>query len=650
MKKQGVPAKRPRSPPPAKKVLRISDIRNDPIVRPPIENGYVSSGSEGPPGEGINRISWKKFLRFVDEPKVGVQSRTKKRKRQSMTWDRGFRQLKKLKLEHGTLEVPQGQDKDPALEAWLKKVRGQFDKKSLGKPTSLSDRRYRALQSLGFKATGTEKPKSVFEMRLNQLRTFKSEFNHIKVPAGYKKMKGLRVWVLKTQRQMRAKLKGEPSDLSDEQMETLMELGLLERKKRRGKDKKKDNGERNNNNGVMLPETSQGAPPTANFAQRLADLKAYQASFASTHIPTHYKAAPGLREWTISIRKQFWEKAGGCPTELTDGQIYELNEIEFDWDDNDDAKPEQNVNQSVEEHVHDTNGRKRSKLPKSKDPTTFPEHGMQQGGGQTMDNNNNSHGSRRVETETRGEASNTGLNGKKPEDERTYKDDNHHKKKKSMKKVPTPALKLHINSWMTRMKQLTEYKATHGHVMVPEIYPVDQHFADWVHQQKQDFIRRWSGDETALTDDRFQALQRVGFVGQVAKPKPAPSSFDERVAQLKEFYTLHGHAKVPKKYTAAKGLRKWLHKMRSKFSILEQGGDAEISFAEIEVLNSLTFDWRGKRTNSTVARRHDAHRNNGLAALKEPPKEDTNTAPSSTLPFNNAEKAAKPKVHKHEHA
>jgi Helicase associated domain len=628
-------------------------------------NGYETSDSEGPPGEGINRISWNQFLRFVDEPAAPAQQErtsSKESRKRKISWEKGYRQLKKLKRKYGTAQVPSGGD--PELEAWVDELRHKFIQKSQGQPTSLSDERYAALQNLGFTAKGEidnkkENTTTTFEKRLEQLRAFQREFHHLKVPRGYTSSRGLRAWLVKTREQMKAKRKGKPSELTDDQMEALNELGLFKKKGKRGRGLNKENI-----NSTAHPDANSPATSKPDFQQRLAELKAFQAAFGTTYVPRDYANAPGLREWTKETRKQFWEKVGGCPTQLTDGQIYELNEIDFEWDEEEESTTndaeelaEQSSSTKVPARADEPLGMNHeSNLLHSKTSTantngnkkSFVDHVLHQNAWQKnhspseiessrfSDNarahlkpppqysNNNqleSGDSEEHEPEIAAKASSNVDSGFAKQDEKyglAHRDVNCDFGRPKLLKRKSSTCKLHINSWLARMKQLRDYKAKHGHIEVPEKYPEDQHFSDWVQQQKRDFVRRWSGDETALTNDRFQALQQVGFIGQAVKA--APLTFDERVSQLKEFYSIYGHAQVPKKYVVSKGLRKWLSRMRAEFKALEQGGEAQLSFGEIEVLNSLEGRFNAERGDSSVAgapsqkiaKRYESHNGHGV--------------------------------------
>eukprot|EP00934_Nitzschia_sp_Nitz4_P002108 Nitzschia sp. Nitz4//scaffold256_size27904//11125//14572//NITZ4_008168-RA/size27904-snap-gene-0.11-mRNA-1//-1//CDS//3329544408//2108//frame0 len=117
---------------------------------------------------------------------------------QSDLWDEKFAELAKFKQEHGHCLVPLSYDQNcPGLNKWIKRQRYQKKLKQAGKPSTLSDHRELQLSRIGFV---WESQKLAWEMRFQELVTFKRVHGHCNVPSSHENHK-LSVWVQGQRRQ-----------------------------------------------------------------------------------------------------------------------------------------------------------------------------------------------------------------------------------------------------------------------------------------------------------------------------------------------------------------------------------------------------------------------------------------------------------------
>jgi len=63
--------------------------------------------------------------------------------------------------------------------------------------------------------------------------------------------------------------------------------------------------------------------------------------------------------------------------------------------------------------------------------------------------------------------------------------------------------------WEERYVELCRYKADHGHVNVPQLYP---ELGNWVHRQRKEYRCRKLGKKHRLKDKQIEKLEDVGFV------------------------------------------------------------------------------------------------------------------------------------------
>ncbi|WKN46488.1 helicase associated domain-containing protein [Tunicatimonas pelagia] len=106
--------------------------------------------------------------------------------------------------------------------------------------------------------------------------------------------------------------------------------------------------------------------------------------------------------------------------------------------------------------------------------------------------------------------------------------------------------------WEGMYKRLSQYKAEHGHVLVPSTYS-DTQLAQWVFRQRK-FADR-------LSSEQVDRLESLGFVFDMQLQKDL--TWEYNYQQLTQFYHEHGHSRVPQTYPNRR-LADWVRSQRAQ--------------------------------------------------------------------------------------
>ncbi len=123
-------------------------------------------------------------------------------------------------------------------------------------------------------------------------------------------------------------------------------------------------------------------------------------------------------------------------------------------------------------------------------------------------------------------------------------------------------IKHRAEAWDKKIQQLLEFKALHGHTLVPQSYPENKVLGRWVSRQREYYaaIEKGEPNKSHLTQERIDQLNKIGFIWKIGQgrsknkvslsskvslptdaaassisstcPPPAQSSVDERVEGL----------------------------------------------------------------------------------------------------------------------
>lgn len=249
------------------------------------------------------------------------------------------------------------------------------------------------------------------------------------------------------------------SDSSTRSVENPVEKGPAKKTKAAKKEAKKDP---NKKNGKWLAS--------------LAQLKEYKEEFGDCIVPRGYPPNPRLASWVAEQRKQYKLHKDGKQSSITPERIKLLDEIDFAWNAQDAA---------WERHLEDLK-KFRAEYGDCLVPLgneAYPKLGL------------------------------------------WIKEQRRHytllKQGKKSHMTEERALKLdrigfcwdtHEQIWRDRLRELCEYRAVHGHCLVPTHYPANRQLGTWTHHQRRQYKKFTQGKQCHITIDRIRALESIGFV------------------------------------------------------------------------------------------------------------------------------------------
>lgn len=258
------------------------------------------------------------------------------------SWNEQFERLQKHYLETGNFYV-----KEHDLKRWMRKQKQEYDafeNINVGSAISNSDHttidsvsscsssmsnsessypttmhmvkttmtreRMDKLDSIHFSSynpsTFTSDPK--FENRLEELKQFKLQHGHLKVPKVCPSNKSLGRWVTRIRAQYRLYMEGKPhcGVITDSRIQQLDSIGF---------------------------EWESTSKFTANVTwdRRFQELVEYQKEHQSTNVPGKYKENRALAAWVRNQRYQYWAKKRGKKSPMTTERIEKLDSIGFRW-------------------------------------------------------------------------------------------------------------------------------------------------------------------------------------------------------------------------------------------------------------------------------------------------------------------------------
>ena len=146
------------------------------------------------------------------------------RSNQLEQWNQRYQELVVFKQEYGHCLVPLQYSPNPSLAHWVKRQRHQYRMKYReGKHSTLTRDRQTALEALGFV---WDSHAAVWEERLGELRKFKDQHGHCRVPKKYTPNQQLAVWVKCQRRQYKLLSEKKDSNMNLERIQKLCEVGF----------------------------------------------------------------------------------------------------------------------------------------------------------------------------------------------------------------------------------------------------------------------------------------------------------------------------------------------------------------------------------------------------------------------------------------
>ena len=187
--------------------------------------------------------------------------------------------------------------------------------------------------------------------------------------------------------------------------------------------------------------------------------------------------------------------------------------------------------------------------------------------------------------------------------------------------APSSKLSKRLNGWNERYNELVQYKQLHGNCNVPSGYQQNPALSQWVKRQRYQHRLKLNKEHTNLTEERYEMLQRLGFVWNAHE-----ANWEESFSQLLKFKSVFGHCRVPTKYPANQQLSVWVKLQRRQFRLLKSakassmtdhsdkdasgGGDEDhqnpqkshITWDRVTRLNDIGFEWDPRKLNNSKSK------------------------------------------------
>jgi hypothetical protein len=150
---------------------------------------------------------------------------------QTEKWSVKFQELLDYRQIHGHCQVPHGYRPSPTLARWCKRQRYQYKLFLEEKPSTITHERVAALERIGFV---WDSHTMLWKERLQELLDYIAEHGHANVPSTYSPNQKLAIWVKCQRRQYKLLLSGQPSNMTQERVDELNELGFIWEVRRTG--------------------------------------------------------------------------------------------------------------------------------------------------------------------------------------------------------------------------------------------------------------------------------------------------------------------------------------------------------------------------------------------------------------------------------
>lgn len=146
---------------------------------------------------------------------------------------------------------------------------------------------------------------------------------------------------------------------------------------------------------------------------------------------------------------------------------------------------------------------------------------------------------------------------------------------------------VHKELWNQKYQELVAYQKVFNHCLVPVCWARNPSLGNWVKRQRYQYRMKKSGKHSTMTDERQEALERLGFTWD-----NHAANWQERWNELQQFQEANGHVNVPKKYPQSPKLPIWIKCQRRQYKLYRQGNKkSHMTSERIEKLLSLGFNF-----------------------------------------------------------
>eukprot|EP00526_Cylindrotheca_closterium_P003732 CAMPEP_0113639520 /NCGR_PEP_ID=MMETSP0017_2-20120614/20731_1 /TAXON_ID=2856 /ORGANISM="Cylindrotheca closterium" /LENGTH=1249 /DNA_ID=CAMNT_0000550735 /DNA_START=34 /DNA_END=3783 /DNA_ORIENTATION=- /assembly_acc=CAM_ASM_000147 len=480
-------------------------------------------------------------------------------------WNQRVNELRKFKEQHGHFRVPANVEAYKPLNNWVSANQYHFHKLQKGETSGrLTKQRMSQLYAIGFDFNGKLDGLGCddrWNQRVNELRKFKEQHGHFKVPANVEAYKPLNYWMSANQHHFQKLQKGEKSGrLTKERMSQLYAIGF------------------------DFMEHSAFNRQAKTWNERLQELKDFKDVHGHFNVPCNVEEYKALRSWLRNNRLAYNKFRKGERCRMTAERMNQLSEIGFQFSDtpskppvlDEQECPNERWNQRVQElkEFHDAHGH-------FDVPFNIGRYNLL---ADWMLNNRLEYTrfrkgvkSGRLTSERLAQLMEIGFNFNAPS-------------------CP-------IAEWNQRVQQLKDFNEKHGHFMVPNNVEAYKPLWSWLHNNETEYKNIQKGTKSSLlTDQRMAQLESIGFyfadTGEDGETGEGGEEWDERLNELKEFKEVLGHFDVPSDEEDYQTLSQWIAKNQEEYVKVQQGEkSSHLTTRRLFQLQGMGFHFK-----STVAR------------------------------------------------
>jgi hypothetical protein len=154
--------------------------------------------------------------------------------------------------------------------------------------------------------------------------------------------------------------------------------------------------------------------------------------------------------------------------------------------------------------------------------------------------------------------------------------------------------------WEEQFFALKAYQRETGHCKVPARFKANPKLGRWVMTQRRQFTLLMQGYPSALTAERIQRLEGIGFTWSI-RPEPV-KTWNRKFQELKTYKSTFGNCMVPQRYQANPQLGTWVHTQRRQYKLMIEGKKSSMTREKAQALDSIGFFWAAKPSSRSVNR------------------------------------------------
>lgn len=152
--------------------------------------------------------------------------------------------------------------------------------------------------------------------------------------------------------------------------------------------------------------------------------------------------------------------------------------------------------------------------------------------------------------------------------------------------------------WEEQFFALKAYQRETGHCKVPARFKTNPKLGRWVMTQRRQFTLLMQGYPSALTAERIQRLEGIGFTWSI-RPEPV-KTWNRKFQELKTYKSTFGNCMVPQRYQANPQLGTWVHTQRRQYKLMIEGKKSSMTREKVQALDSIGFFWAAKPSSRSV--------------------------------------------------